>query len=203
MGYSNSDTDDFEKLRLAFAEITSKFGSVDALMEAFGLSDMPTAQRYGILFGCLVFVCTVSAVVTLLIMGGSFQRIKQQAETGETTVVAPHDARSQRPLLMETLLDARERMMQNCKPEQRMEGPTKLMVMLANVAPENRKSSAKELLHHATKDKKEYYIPPMYEANYCKAYRTCQDKPGGEYYLVDANVRRVVGLLHLQVSGSC
>ena len=181
MGYSNSDTDDFEKLRIAFAEITDKFGSVDALLEALGLSDMPTAQRYGILFGCLVFFCTVSAVIALLVMGGTFQRIKQQAETGEATIVAPHDARSQRPLLMETLLDARERMMQNCPPDQRMEGSTKLMQMLANVAPSNCGVSAKELLKlEGKKEQKPNYIPPLYEVNYCKAYRTCQDKPGGK-----------------------
>ncbi|GKY91302.1 hypothetical protein MPSEU_000102600 [Mayamaea pseudoterrestris] len=179
MGYSNKDTDDFEKLRIAFVEITSKFGSIDALLEAMGLSDMPTAQRYGILFGCLVFVSTVSAVVALLIMGGSFQRIKQQAETGETTIVAPHDARSQRPLLLETLLDARERMMQNCVRHERMQGSTKLMSMLANVAPENRKVAAKDLLQHDESKGFEYYIPPMYQENYYKAYRTCQDKPGG------------------------
>ena len=176
------DTDDFEKLRIAFAEITNKFGSVDALLEALGLSDMPTAQRYGILFGCIVFICTVSAVIVLLVMGGTFQRIKQQAETGETTIVAPHDARSQRPLLMETLLDARERMMQNCPPQRRTEGPTKLMQMLANVAPSNCGVSAKDLLKLKEKkdQRQQVVIPPMYEENYCKAYRTCQDKPGGE-----------------------
>lgn len=178
MGYSNSNTDDLEKLRIAFTEITSKFGSVDALLEALGLSDMPPAQRYGILFGCLVFICTVSAVLALLILGGSFQRIKQQAETGETTVVAPHDARSQRPLLMETLLDARERMIQNCPPQNKTEGPTKIMDMLGNVAPSIRSVQlAKEQKHQSHNE-----IPPMYEENYKKAYRTCQDKPGGKYY---------------------
>jgi hypothetical protein len=190
MGYSNRESDDFQKLRLAFTEVTSKFGSVDNILESFGLSEMPMAQRYGILFGFIVFVCTVSAVIVLLVMGGTFQRIKEQAELGDAALPAAHDARSQRALLMEQLLEASARMQlkyassNQQQQKQLTEGPTELTIMLGNVAPEIRsEDSAKVLL--ASDDKQQLrFIPPFYEANYCHAYQTCQDKPGGKVMIV-------------------
>jgi hypothetical protein len=171
MGYSNSDSDDFEKLRIAVAQLSEQFGSVDAILTAMGLADLPTAQRYGIFFGFVVFVCTVSAVVGLLVMGGTLQRLKEQAESGEATAaVAPHNERSQRALLMERLLEARERMLQKYKATTArvQQGPTELMQMLANIAPTQKQG------------KTPANIPQQYQENYVKAYRTCQDKPGGE-----------------------
>ena len=112
MGYANEGSDDFEKLQKAFRELTGTFGSVENILDAFGLSDMPVAQQYGILFGCLVFVCTVTAVGVLLTLGGSFQRIKEQEASGQPTLLAAHEARKQRALLLEQLLASREWMLQ-------------------------------------------------------------------------------------------
>ena len=49
------DTSDIQKLQLALQEIVIRFGSVENVLDAFGLSNLPTAQRYGILFGFVVF----------------------------------------------------------------------------------------------------------------------------------------------------
>ena len=169
MPYSaTTDTSDFQKLQLAFAEITKSFGSVENVLEALGLADLPTAQRYGILIGALVFVTTVTAVVALLVLGGSFQRIAEQQKTG--TLVVSHDfrARLDRPLLLERLLDARERMMKRNYPNagKRTEGNTALTKMLLNVPPPPSGTKAEN-------------DNTGYLKNYVVAYRKCQDKPGG------------------------
>jgi hypothetical protein len=153
---------------------------------------MPPAQRYGILFGVVVFCCTVAAVLMLLAFGGSFRRMKEQAETGQATILSPAEARQQRSLLLERLLDGRERMMQRYEQPALTDQPTKLTKMLLNEAPASSDDGDPDLVDDENKDttnkgkgtsgeKKEVerYIPPYYEENYIKAYRKCQDRPGG------------------------
>jgi hypothetical protein len=169
MPYSSAaESSDFEKLQSAFAEITKSFGSVENVLEAFGLAALPTAQRYGILIGGLVFIATVSAVVALLVFGGSFQRIAEQQTTGSVSI--PHDfkARLDRPLLLERLLDSRERMMKQNYPNanRRIEEATALTKMLLNVPPPPQGTKAEN-------------DTTGYMNNYVVAYRKCQDKPGG------------------------
>ena len=169
MPYSATpDTTDFQKLQLAFAEITKSFGSVENVLEAFGLADLPTAQRYGILIGALVFISTVTAVVALLVLGGSFQRMAEQQKTGTLAVAHDFKARLDRPLLLERLLDARERMMKQNYPNagKRTEGTTALTKMLLNVSPPPSGTKAEN-------------DNTGYLKNYVVAYRKCQDKPGG------------------------
>jgi hypothetical protein len=182
MGYANDGSDDFEKLQIAFRQIVGKFGSVDDVLEAFGLKDLPSAQRYGIMFGFLVFICTISAVVGLLVLGGSFKRIAHQAETGQTTLMSAHDARAQRALLLEQLLEGRERMIQKYPKVERAEGYTPLTKSLMNVSPHKNYadvdgSEKKEISE--VKDEKGSKGPSLYQQNYVKAYHICQDKPGG------------------------
>ncbi len=162
---------DLDKLRDAFSQITS-IGSLNDILAAFGLLDMPPAQKYGILFGCITFTLTVIAVLTLLTLGGSWKRIEEQATSGE--LVTPPDSVSQRkrrPLLLERLLEGREWMMKTNYGHNLHEYSnttatttefTNLTKMLMTVAPSNK----------ATMDKE-------YEANYIKAYKRCQDKPSG------------------------
>lgn len=182
MGYSNDGTNDFEKLRLAFVEITRKFGSVDDLLASVGLANMPVAQRYGILFGILVFALTITAVMALLIFGGTFKRISEQTQTGEISLLSSHDLRTHRALLMELLLEGRERMKQNYPEEKRTEGLTNLAKMLLNEAPGFKLG---ELVNEGSDSKKadtnERNVPPFYQINYEKAYRKCQDRPGGKF----------------------
>lgn len=169
MPYSNAaETGDFEKLQLAFREIASTFASVDNILEAFGLADLPSAQRYGIIFGCFVFIGTVTAVLALLTLGGSFHRIAEQEKTGSVTISDDFKARMDRPLLMERLLDSRERMMQQNYPDRapRKEGCTNLTKMLLNVPPPPKGKSAKD-------------DTTGYMKNFVVAYRKCQDQPGG------------------------
>lgn len=203
MPYANDATGDWEKLQVAWGEITKMFGSFQAVLEAFGLADMPPAQRYGILFGCCVFVGTISTVLVLLVWGGSFQRIQQQTLTGSTTLTTPVEARAQRALLLEQLLEGRERMRKQYPPEITvpLDQLTPLTKMLLNVAPdplpgdpaaavvvapliedEHTSSSSNNNKNSSTtpsKAKTERFIPPHYQDNYVEAYRKCQDKPGG------------------------
>lgn len=166
-------TSDLEKLKLAYEQITSNFGSLDNLMEAFGLAHMPAAQRYGILFGCLTFVCTLTAVACLLIFGGSFERISEQAQTGDATIPHAHMARAERALLLERLLDARERMMQYYPAKQVVKGLTSLTKMLLNVHVESDGGDEKKGA--------EPRYPDGYKENYEAGYRKCQDTPGGAF----------------------
>lgn len=169
MPYSTSgDTDDLEKLKIALSQIASTFGSVDNILESFGLSDLPSAQKYGILFGFVVFIGTVTAVLTLLVLGGSFERIAEQAKTGIVAIAHDYKAREDRPLLLERLLDARSRMMRRNYPNrgQRKEGHTHLTTMLLNIPPPTQGKSAEQ-------------DETGYMKNFVVAYRKCQDKPGG------------------------
>eukprot|EP00977_Amphora_coffeiformis_P011855 scaffold2907_cov161-Amphora_coffeaeformis.AAC.1 len=178
MGYPPSDdTGDFAKLMKAFGQVSDRFGSLDDVLEAFGLADMPSAQRYGILFGFLTFFCTVSSVIALLIYGGSFKRLAQQAETGEVTLVSPADARAQRALLLEHLLEGRARMMQENYSNtynQKTEEVTKLTQMLLNMKPPKENEKPKTKSSSSTPSSVE-----VYKENFTHAYRVCQDKMGG------------------------
>jgi hypothetical protein len=107
---TNAHGSDLDKLYTALHDICASFGSVDCLLRAFGLHSLPMAHRYGILLGLVVFIGTISAVVLLLVFGGSFDRIKVQAITGESTILSAGQARRGRALLFEQLLDARRRM---------------------------------------------------------------------------------------------
>jgi hypothetical protein len=188
MPYASQDAGDFDKLRTAFTELTAMFGSVDDLLKAFGLADMPQAQRYGILFGCLVFITTVTAVVGLLVMGGTMKRIQEQAETGDATMLSPQAARAQRALLLERLLEGRERMIQNYTEPPKTEGFTPLTTMLMNVG-HHTDELAELVSKDNKKDKKKQelrrVIPPYYEENYVASYRKCQDRPGGTFAQVE------------------
>jgi len=187
MPYANdpATTGDLEKLQIAFREILQKFGSVDDILEAFGLAEMPLAQRYGILFGCIVFTCTISTVIGLLIFGGSFRRIAEQAQTGDATILSPGEARSKRALLLEQLLEGRERMAQRYQEPPTTDKATPLTHMLLNEAPDpvadENTTPTKDKKTKGGDKKKQRYIPPFYEENYIQSYRRCQDKPGGAY----------------------
>lgn len=174
MPYTN-EGGDLEKLQDAFREITKAFGSFDDLMVAFGLADMPQAQRYGIVFGCMVFTLTITAVVMLLIFGGSFQRIAVQAETGDSTIRSPSEIRQQRALLYEQLLEGRQRMLEAYGKTQLTEGFTNLTKMLLNVAPD----PVDAVETNGSSKSKSRFIPKGYEENYRDAYMKCQDRPGG------------------------
>jgi Tfp pilus assembly protein PilO len=183
MPHPNVDSSDFEKLQLAFHDITTKFGSFENILEAFGLANMPVAQRYGILFGCLVFMGTVIAVGSLLVMGGSFERMAEQADTGKTTMETDYRARMERPMLLERLLDARERLLQNHPDRpQRKERCTKLTQMLMNIPPPKEvptlvdDNEAKKAVNQKGLRAE---VMAGYKENFVLAYRKCQDKPGG------------------------
>lgn len=163
---------DLDKLLNAFSQITS-IQSLTDVLAAFGLLHMPPAQQYGILFGCLTFTFTVIAVVTLLYFGGSFQRIEEQAKSGES-MTAPDSVtqRKCRPLLLERLLEEREWMIKtnyssvtdakqlaNASMQDEF---TNLTKMLMTIAPSDKSTMSQD-----------------YEANYIRAYKRCQDKPGG------------------------
>mmetsp|Transcript_5361 Transcript_5361/g.12179 ORF Transcript_5361/g.12179 Transcript_5361/m.12179 type:complete len:459 (+) Transcript_5361:122-1498(+) len=160
----NSDLSDLDKIKQSLSSITS-IGSVNDVLAAFGLLDMPQAQKYGIMFGVIIFILTVVAVLTLLTLGGTWKRIEQQASSGESAV-APDSVtqRKRRPLLLERLLEGRDWMIKTNYPkkeQEKIETLTPLTKMLMTVAP------------------KEGEIPEGYEENYKNAYRRCQDKPGG------------------------
>jgi hypothetical protein len=174
----HDDSSDFEKLTKALKSLTGAFGSVDDLLAAFGLANMPMAQRYGILFGFCVFTFTIIAVVFLLVMGGTFKRMAEQSKTAAPSVPDAITARKSRALLFERLLEMRDYMLQNnYTPVPPVKGLTKLTEMLLNV-------SCKDVTNLVAEDASkriaaERYIPPGYQANYRVAYQMCQDKPGG------------------------
>lgn len=139
---------------------------------------MPPAQKYGILFGCLTFSLTVIAVLTLLTLGGSWKRIEEQSQSlgGEYfDAIAPDSViqRKRRPLLLERLLEEREWMVttnygyghnatSSTTAAKTTDEFTNLTKMLMNIAPTDKTN-----------------MPEGYEENYIKAYKRCQDKPGG------------------------
>jgi hypothetical protein len=185
MPHANADTSDFEKLQMAFQDVTAKFGSIEDILVAFGLADMPKAQRYGVLMGCIVFSCTVGAVLALLAFGGSFKRIAEQTQTGDYTIESDFQTRQDRPLLLERLIDARERLLAENYPDrkQRKNRRTNLTKMLLGVPPPKDipgvvdDNGAKQSV-----GKKQDRAAEMegFKENFAWAYRKCQDQPGGE-----------------------
>lgn len=173
-----ADTSDSEKLNQALADLKVLFGSFENILEAFGLLHMPAAQRYGIFFGIMTFVVTVSTVFCLLAFGGSFERLAEQAKE-DFTIPHTHTARAERALLLERLLDARERMLQYYPSAQYVtKGFSGLTMMLLN-------DHAKLVLKTGSDKKKKeaenttLEYPEGYQDNYQIAYRKCQDAPGG------------------------
>lgn len=184
MSRSTADTSDIEKLQSALTEVVAKFGSLEDVLEAFGLASLPTAQRYGVLIGCIVFFCTVTAVVALLIFGGSFRRIAEQEQTEETTLERDYKARQGRPLLLERLLDARERLLAENYPdrEERKCRATKLTIMLMSVPPpKDIPGVVDDVEAKRSVNKKQDRAEEMdgFKENFAWAYRKCQDQPGG------------------------
>jgi hypothetical protein len=175
------ESSDFEKLGKALSTLTGKFASADDFLEAFGLASMPVAQRYGIMFGFLVFLLTVAAVVMLLTIGGSFKRMQDQAKQ-EVCVPDVVAARSGRALLFERLLEARDRMISaNYEKPVTSSSDSRLTKMLLNADIGNRKlSDLVDNTGEAT-DAQQRELPHGYQADYVEAYRKCQDKLGGTY----------------------
>ena len=161
-----NESSDFEKLAAAFGSITS-INSMDDVLEAVGLAGLPVAQRYGIICGCITFFITISSVLALLIFGGTFKRLQEQSISGEATIPDAVTAREGRPLLLERLLDAQERMMANYPEKYKNRKPSSHLTPLAKL-----------ILNVAPKDENNC-VPEGYEENYAYAYRRCQDKPGG------------------------
>ena len=176
----NPDASDIEKLQIAFREITSSFGSIESIMESFGLSELPMAQRYGILFGFITFVFTISSVLALLLFGGTFKRIAEQDRTGKPSVESDYRVRLERPLLLERLLSAQSRMMKLNYSNRfdRKEGTTNLTKMLSGVAPP--KSEIGEKVENFDFSQQNAESMVGYKQNYFMGYRKCQDKPGGK-----------------------
>jgi hypothetical protein len=214
---------DLDKLYTALHDILASFGSIDGLLQAFGMHSLPMAHRYGILLGLVVFIGTISAVVLLLVFGGSFDRIKVQAITGESTILSAGQARRGRALLYEQLLDARRRMVaaygnenynataaatyssgsgscSSSSPLLRLllhQAPSKVLSPTPHLVnekaaadenkkpapqqkPNNNNKSSSQQQQHPTATTDEQFVPPLYKENYVKAYRRCQDRPGGE-----------------------
>jgi len=176
---SFDETSDFEKLVKALSTLTGLFSSLDNILEAFGLSHMPQAQRYGIVFGFLVFVGTVSAVMMLLIWGGSFKRMAEQSKLGAVRIPDVTTARSERPLLYEHYLEARDRMMkQNYPKPETTEEMTALTKMVLNLP--IRVGGVPDLVNGASVSTNgERQMPPGYEEDYKEAYLKCVEKPFG------------------------
>jgi hypothetical protein len=199
---ANANGSDMDKLYTALHDVLASFGSVESMLQAFGLAQMPTAQRYGILFGVIVFGGTVGSVVLLLFLGGSFQRMQEQSVTGESTLLSAGQTRRQRALLYEQLLAARQRMVADYEKssssstlaENAAAFFSPLLQLLLNQAPSKVQRPPDLVLDERDKNSKppqqplptkspsnpEQFVPHMYKENYVKAYRRCQDRPGGK-----------------------
>jgi len=196
----SAEISDLDKLLSAFDMIKS-ITSINSLLEAFGLDNLPAAHKYGLFFGCLTFILTVSTVLFLLVFGGSFTRIKQQSEGGTSSIPSSLEVRKDRPLLYESLLEARKRMIASYESDSMVNDErTVLMKLLNNVAPDitgatelraalieeeeesndKKKTSTKTNEIGKKKEELKKFLPEGYEANYVAAYRKCQDKPGGK-----------------------
>jgi len=181
---------DYDKLQEAIQSLL-KLASLNDILDTFGISTLPTAQRYGIVFGCMTFILTISAVMILLVFGGSFRRIQEQEETGGASVPDAITARTNRPLLLERLLDVRERMMKDYNSKKDLQTSSKgatikttvLMKRLLIISPDLKgKKEASELIDEDDDSPSisgNSNIPEGYEQDYISAYRKCQDKPGG------------------------
>jgi len=146
-------TSDLDKLLSAFASLQS----AEDIFDVFGVGNLPQAQKYGILLGITTFVVTVSSVIGLLVAGGSFKRIADQAEDGvEVSIPNSIEERLGRPLLLERLLEASERMRKSYRDgdavvatdggdgdKRETKEFTILTKMLMNIAPDVEKAQAK------------------------------------------------------------
>ena len=178
---TTTDSSDYEKLIQAVSEITSKFHNVETILQTFGLSTLPLAQRYGILFGFLTFITTIATVLLLLLFGGTFSRIAKQSskDPNDNTSIdassAPSDIRQQRSLIYEELLEQRKRMLlryssHNIRSDTSV---TEFTKMLSNVLPSS--LSGTNIANASLSSLQQR----GYEENYKEAYRQCQDRPGG------------------------
>ena len=82
---SKSDVTDFEKIFGALSFL-KEIKDLNGILAVFGIDNLPTAQKYGIMFGCMTFTITVATVLTLLVMGGSFKRMTEQSQTGGASI---------------------------------------------------------------------------------------------------------------------
>ena len=189
---------DLDNIKAALGGL--QIGSFGDLLAAFGLSTLPTAQRYGILVGCCVFFITISAVLGLLVFGGSFKRIADQSMKDGAPMPDNVSQREGRPLLLERLVEAKERMLKENYPNGYSAVKsslkfTRLTTMLMNVAPSKepteavpdlvdvefkKKKASKERNVKSNRYESRTIIPSGYQENYTRAYRRCQDLPGGE-----------------------
>jgi len=209
-----SEGSDLDKVFAALSFLGS-VRSIDDVFAIFGVQNLPTAQKYGIMFGCAVFTVTIGTVLTLLVMGGSFKRLAEQAQTGEGSIPDSVEERVGRPLLLERLLEAQERLLKKYPAEKTSEKMTPLNEMLLNIAPDVAK--AKEVMltlvddekggktkNKTAKEQLKQFIPDGYEENYVKAYRKCQDKPGGELSnIVSFQYSFWTSLHKLKICASC
>ena len=202
---SFEETSDWEKLTKAMSTLTGLFTSFDDMLEAFGLAGMPAAQRYGIFFGFCVFIGTVIAVLFLLVKGGSFQRMAEQSNAaGMVRIPDVTQARTDRPLLYDHYLEARDRMVKNnYPPVKRSTEATALTKMILNPPirgisdlideDEDEKNGSKngnkkENAAKKTQKKKngngnktvDRWVPDGFEEDYKEAYLKCLEKPWGE-----------------------
>ena len=159
---------DLDKLYAAISILT-KFNSLDDILVATGLADLPLAQRYGIIGGVVTFTLTISTVIALLVFGGSFTRIAEQsAMQGEVMAMDPTQARLKRALIMEDLLEKRDAFMEDCDKDK------------TNHPMQDKYSKLARRLMNAPRPRTPNdYLAREYEANYIDAYRVCQDQPGG------------------------
>jgi RimJ/RimL family protein N-acetyltransferase len=173
---------DYDKILQSLSIVTS-IKSIDDILSAFGLLNMPTAQKYGIAFGIFTFTLTVIAVLSLLTLGGTWRRIEEQSRLGASSS-APDAVtqRKRRPLLLERLLEGREWMMLMNYPK---DGPrakranlTK-MLMMVNPVGEGKGGGGLSATSSADKGGGDAQLSMGYQKNYHIAYRHCQDKPGG------------------------
>jgi hypothetical protein len=143
------------------------------------------------MFGFAVFTCTVSTVIALLFFGGTFKRITEQTTTGKSSVESDYRVRLERPLLLERLLSAQERMLKlnypNSRPK-RTDDITNLTKMLSSVPPpkdtaSNDKNTTEEVeIYDFSQQNSESMVG--YKQNFFMGYRKCQDKPGGEFCIL-------------------
>ena len=190
MPYASDDAppSDLDKIRQSLGLITS-ISSIDDVLSALGLLDMPRAQRIGIAFGVLTFALTIAAVLSLLTLGGTWTRIEQQARAGASASAPDSVAqRKRRALLMERLLDGRDWMMETNYPPSGIGGEGEGEGGAGGGMPKKNGGDATTLTLTLTPLTKMLMMaaptegggmPEGYEANYKAAYRRCQDKPGG------------------------
>jgi hypothetical protein len=115
------------------------------------------------------------------VFGGTFQRIADEAKTGKASVESDYRVRLERPLLLERLVSAQERMMKLNYPNRynkRKEETSNLTKMLSSGAPPKDDKEAKVEKFDFSQQNAEIMVG--YKQNYFMGYRKCQDKPGGE-----------------------